>query len=110
MGCGGSKPVEIIKPETAEEAYAAAADPKLAGQAVATSNLYGLEEGSRAELLEELFELVDDDASGTVDMDEYAQVWLAPARASELCIVYLRSFLHSSLTSESVQILLGQKK
>jgi len=75
MGCSGSKDVEIIKPDNAEDAYKAAADPKLAGQFASTSNLYGLTEGSREELLEELFEYVDDDKSGTVELKEYAQLF-----------------------------------
>ena len=51
MGCAGSAPVPPVKPETAEEAYSAAANPKVAGQMDANENLYGIEEGSREFIL-----------------------------------------------------------
>ena len=41
--------------QTAEEAYAAAAKPEIAGQVLSTSNQYGLQEGSREAILEEIF-------------------------------------------------------
>ena len=74
MGCAGSAPKEPIKPEAAEEAYAAAAEPKLAGQFDKSDNLYGIGEGSREFILEQLFDACDDDHNGSVDIAEYSQV------------------------------------
>ena len=61
--------------QTAEEAYAAAANPEIAGQVLSTSNQYGLQEGSREAILEEIFEQCDDDKSGSLDLAEFGCVF-----------------------------------
>ena len=61
--------------QTAEEAYAAAAKPEIAGQVLNTSNQYGLQEGSREAILEEIFEQCDDDKSGSLDLAEFGCVF-----------------------------------
>ena len=55
----------------AEDAYKAAENPEMAGQILKNENKYGLQEGSREAILEEIFEQCDDDKSGSLDLAEF---------------------------------------
>ena len=71
----------LLKPETAEEAYAAGANPAIAGQDRAhprggpLTNAFGLHEGDREEMLQELFELCDKNSDSSVTLDEYCRLF-----------------------------------